>query len=83
MSTTRIGLEIGSTWVFASAVDWPGTAARPCCPRPPGAVGATRDGIAGTLLEGSTGTTWPLRYLIRRAAWHVLDHAWELEDKSR
>jgi hypothetical protein len=24
VSTTPIGLEIGSTWVFASAVDWPG-----------------------------------------------------------
>lgn len=25
---------------------------------------------------------WPLRYVIRRAAWHVLDHAWEMEDKD-
>jgi hypothetical protein len=25
---------------------------------------------------------WPLRYFIRRAAWHVLDHAWEMEDKD-
>lgn len=25
---------------------------------------------------------WPLRYAIHRTAWHVLDHAWELEDKS-
>ncbi|MGO8823708.1 MAG: hypothetical protein ACLQU9_00520 [Acidimicrobiales bacterium] len=52
-------------------------------PKAPRGGGRDRDGIAGTLLEGSTGTTWPLRYLIRRAAWHVLDHAWELEDKSR
>lgn len=27
-------------------------------------------------------TKWPLRYFVRRAAWHVLDHAWELEDKD-
>lgn len=27
-------------------------------------------------------TRWPLRYFIRRAAWHVLDHAWEMEDKD-
>lgn len=27
-------------------------------------------------------TKWPLRYFIRRAAWHVLDHAWEMEDKD-
>ena len=25
---------------------------------------------------------WPPRYAIRRIAWHVLDHAWEIEDKS-
>ncbi len=25
---------------------------------------------------------WSQRYLVRRDAWHVLDHAWELEDKS-
>lgn len=27
-------------------------------------------------------TRWPLPYFIRRAAWHVLDHAWEMEDKD-
>ncbi|MGB9377322.1 MAG: hypothetical protein WCB04_07395 [Mycobacteriales bacterium] len=27
-------------------------------------------------------TAWPVRYLVRRTAWHVLDHAWEIEDKS-
>ena len=25
---------------------------------------------------------WPPRYAARRMAWHVLDHAWEIEDKS-
>jgi hypothetical protein len=25
---------------------------------------------------------WPGRYAVRRIAWHVLDHAWEIEDKS-
>jgi hypothetical protein len=25
---------------------------------------------------------WPWRYAARRVAWHVLDHAWEIEDKS-
>jgi hypothetical protein len=27
-------------------------------------------------------TQWPLRYLVRRVAWHVLDHAWEIQDKQ-
>jgi hypothetical protein len=25
---------------------------------------------------------WPLRTAVRRMAWHVLDHLWEIEDKS-
>ena len=25
---------------------------------------------------------WPYRYAARRIAWHVLDHAWEIEDRS-
>lgn len=25
---------------------------------------------------------WPPRYLVRRIAWHVLDHAWEIEDRA-
>ena len=25
---------------------------------------------------------WSLRYFVRRSAWHVLDHAWEIEDRS-
>jgi hypothetical protein len=25
---------------------------------------------------------WPVRYMVRRTAWHVLDHVWEMEDRS-
>jgi hypothetical protein len=25
---------------------------------------------------------WPPRYAARRIAWHAIDHAWEIEDKS-
>jgi hypothetical protein len=28
------------------------------------------------------GKRWNARYFVRRAAWHVLDHAWEIEDRS-
>jgi hypothetical protein len=28
------------------------------------------------------GLRWPARYGLRRAAWHVLDHAWEIEDRT-
>jgi len=27
------------------------------------------------------GALWQPRYFVRRAAWHVLDHAWEIEDR--
>jgi hypothetical protein len=27
------------------------------------------------------GKRWPAPYAIRRAAWHALDHAWEIEDR--
>jgi hypothetical protein len=27
------------------------------------------------------GVIWPPRFFIRRVAWHVLDHAWEIEDR--
>ena len=29
-----------------------------------------------------TRTPWSPRYTVRRSAWHVLDHAWEIEDRS-
>jgi hypothetical protein len=35
-------------------------------------------GLAGTPED----TRWPVRYLVRRSAWHVLDHLWEIEDKA-
>jgi hypothetical protein len=28
------------------------------------------------------GKKWPPRYAARRVAWHALDHAWEIEDRS-
>ena len=32
--------------------------------------------------ENVPGKPWPWRYAARRVAWHVLDHVWEIEDKS-
>ena len=28
------------------------------------------------------GKRWPARFAIRRSAWHALDHAWEIEDRT-
>jgi hypothetical protein len=30
-----------------------------------------------------SGVLWTPRYFMRRAAWHVLDHAWEIEDRAQ
>ena len=30
----------------------------------------------------NTKAPWSPRYFVRRAAWHALDHAWELEDRA-
>jgi hypothetical protein len=41
---------------------------------------APRDGPAPTGPKG--GKRWTARYFIRRSAWHALDHAWEIEDRT-
>jgi len=51
------------------------------------AVTAFRRAIIETLRKPSSGGPltekgWPQRYAARRIAWHVLDHAWEIEDRS-
>jgi hypothetical protein len=28
------------------------------------------------------GVIWPPRYFVRRSAWHLLDHLWEIEDRA-
>lgn len=40
-----------------------------------------REMIAATVVDPDREGKWPLRYAVRRVAWHVLDHAWEMEDK--
>lgn len=49
-------------------------------PRTPWAM--QRDTVTEALLAGSPNATWPSRYSLRRLVWHVVDHAWEIEDKS-
>jgi hypothetical protein len=51
------------------------------------AIAALRNDIADALGRPSDGSPvvakgWLPRYAARRIAWHVLDHAWEVEDRS-
>ncbi len=41
-----------------------------------------RDLIAHAVRAGEAHGAWPLRYGVRRIAWHVLDHAWEMQDRT-
>jgi hypothetical protein len=49
---------------------------------------AVLEGLERALVDGIPtrgprgGARWSARYFVRRAAWHVLDHAWEIEDRS-
>ncbi len=46
------------------------------------AVAARRAAIVAALEDGGAPDwKWPARYVIRRAAWHAVDHAWEIEDR--
>jgi hypothetical protein len=51
------------------------------------AIAEFRAAISDTLAQASRGVPpvekrWPQRYAARRIAWHALDHAWEIEDRS-
>ena len=51
------------------------------------AIRVLRHDIVARLSQPSDGSPlrekgWPLRWAARRMAWHVLDHAWEMQDKA-
>ena len=61
--------------------------------RTPPDVVMTPDGLAGHRqayldairaynAEGKPARTWPIQFLVRRTAHHVMDHAWEMEDRD-
>ena len=43
---------------------------------------AFADAIRDHHARGEPAGRWTLQFLIRRCAWHMLDHAWELEDRN-
>jgi len=51
------------------------------------AINAVREALLDAFRRGVDGKPmrergWPVRYAARRIAWHVLDHAWEMQDRS-
>jgi hypothetical protein len=58
----------------------------PFAPDDQSALNAMRDEIAAVLSQPSSGAPliaggWNASYAVRRMAWHVVDHLWELEDR--
>ena len=56
-------------------------------PANPAEVEALRAAVRSVLGQPSDGSPiegrrWTPRYAARRVAWHVMDHAWEIEDRS-
>jgi hypothetical protein len=46
------------------------------------AVRAFRKAILESFANPNRDEKWPVPYAARRTAWHALDHAWEIEDRS-
>jgi hypothetical protein len=51
------------------------------------AIGELREAIAAVVGAPSDGSPvveggWTTRYAARRIAWHVLEHAWEIQDRA-
>jgi hypothetical protein len=79
-----IGHVVESEWYYAREIGLrepqPDPSDRP-------ALEALRAAILDVLRHPSDGSPlagrkWPPRYAARRIAWHALDHAWEMEDRS-
>ena len=56
--------------------------------RDPDAMSAHREALCAGIREfnargPSAGSWWTVQFLIRRSAWHMLDHAWEMEDRDQ
>jgi hypothetical protein len=73
---------------YLSALGWK---FKPADEAPEAKVQSTREAILAGLTASANGEIpargprggmrWTARYFVRRDAWHVLDHAWEIEDR--
>jgi hypothetical protein len=75
---------IGAETSYASVI---GIRQRQPDPGDRAAIDALRGALLAVLSQPSDGAPlaghrWPARYAARRIAWHALDHAWEIEDRT-
>jgi hypothetical protein len=79
-----VGHVIESDWYYAREI---GIRVRQPKPDDGAAVESIRAQVLEVLHQPSDGSpladrTWAARYAYRRIAWHALDHAWEMQDRS-
>jgi len=79
-----VGHVIESDWYYAREL---GIKARQPTPDDRAAIEASRVAVLDVLRQPSDGAPladrkWTARYAARRIAWHALDHAWEMQDRS-
>ena len=75
---------LGAEQAFAGKL---GVRARQPSRDDPAGIQAMREALLAIIREDRTGQParaggWPPRYGARRLAWHALDHAWEMQDRS-
>ena len=79
---------IGADAGYLTAVGWKA----PKAAKPAAQLTATREAILAALKASATGeipshgprggARWSARYFVRRVAWHVMAHAWEIERRA-
>ena len=79
-----VGHVSESDWYYAREL---GMKRKAPSPDDRAAVKAMREDMLAILRRASDGSsvagrTWTHRYAARRIAWHSIDHAWEMEDRS-
>ena len=79
-----VGHVIEADWYYAREL---GIKGKQPAPGDRAAAEASRNAVLEILGRPSDGKpladrTWTQRYAARRIAWHALDHAWEMEDRS-
>ena len=80
-----VGHVMESDWYYAREI---GIRVKQPSPGDRPSVDALRAAMLDVLRQPSDGSQladrrWPARYAARRIAWHSLDHAWEIEDRSQ
>jgi hypothetical protein len=71
-----LGAEVDYAWKIGTRLKEPKDVEK-------ASVRASRKALLEALANPNRVEKWPVPYAARRMAWHALDHAWEIEDRSK